>query len=117
MNACTQAIWQTKTPIDIQGRVFAVRRLIVLSMMPAGYLVAGPLADKVFEPMIRRGGRWHSSLVILAGAGPGRGIGLVFIMAGLFTFITQLAFYAYPSLRHIEDQVPEASASQTEQQA
>ncbi|MEM7586217.1 MAG: MFS transporter, partial [Acidobacteriota bacterium] len=47
MNGCSQAVWQTKVPPDVQGRVFAVRRLIAQITSPIGFFLAGPLADYV----------------------------------------------------------------------
>lgn len=49
LDGCSQAIWQTKVPPDLQGRVFAVRRMVAWSTLPLAYLLAGPLADRVFE--------------------------------------------------------------------
>jgi MFS family permease len=42
-NAHSQAIWQTVTPPEIQGRVFAVRRVVATCSMPIGMGVAGAL--------------------------------------------------------------------------
>lgn len=55
--ACSQAIWQRKVAPDVQGRVFAVRRTIAWSTLPLAYLSAGPLADRVFGPLLLPGGR------------------------------------------------------------
>lgn len=41
MNAHSQAIWQTQTPRELQGRVFAVRRVIAQFTFPLGTAVAG----------------------------------------------------------------------------
>lgn len=41
MNAHSQAIWQTQTPHHLQGRVFAVRRLIAQFTWPVGNALAG----------------------------------------------------------------------------
>ena len=38
----SQAIWQSKVPPGLQGRVFAVRRMVALSTLPLVYLSAGP---------------------------------------------------------------------------
>ena len=56
VNGSSQAIWQGKTAADVQGRVFAVRRMIAWSSLPLSYLIAGPLADHVFEPLLAAGG-------------------------------------------------------------
>jgi len=49
MNAHSQSIWQSQTPHELQGRVFAVRRLIAQCMGPVGTFMAG-WAGGIFEP-------------------------------------------------------------------
>lgn len=44
-NAHTQSIWQSITPRELQGRVFAVRRTIVRVMVPLGTALGGWLAS------------------------------------------------------------------------
>ena len=107
MNVCTQAIWQRKTPVSIQGRVFAVRRLFVVAAMPISFLSAGPFAQKVFEPLVNRGGWLRPYLDVLIGTGPGRGFALTFIVAGLITLAAQLGLHLYPRLRNVESELPD----------
>jgi MFS transporter, DHA3 family, macrolide efflux protein len=59
----SQAIFQSKVAPEVQGRVFAMRSLISRSMMPLAFLLAGPLADKVFEPLLQPGGGLAGSVV------------------------------------------------------
>ncbi|HET7091674.1 MAG TPA: MFS transporter [Anaerolineae bacterium] len=49
MNAHSQAIWQTQTPHELQGRVFAVRRLIAQFTWPLSTALAG-WAGGAFNP-------------------------------------------------------------------
>ena len=49
MNAHSQAIWQAQTPHHLQGRVFAVRRLIAQFSWPVGNALAGWLGG-LFTP-------------------------------------------------------------------
>ncbi|MBU7038916.1 MAG: MFS transporter [Theionarchaea archaeon] len=106
-NACSQAIWQTKTAPDIQGKVFAVRRMIALSVMPLSYLTAGPLADNVFEPLLAVNGPLAGSVGKILGVGPGRGIGLMIIIMGVLTIVVTVGAYLYPRLRLVEDELPD----------
>lgn len=48
-NAHSQAIWQTQTPNELQGRVFSVRRLIAQFTWPFSTAMAGVLAG-AFNP-------------------------------------------------------------------
>ena len=65
-----QVIWQTKVAPDVQGRVFAIRRTIVLATPPIAYILAGPLADRVFEPMLAIHGSLAESVGQIIGVGP-----------------------------------------------
>jgi len=49
MNAHSQTIWQTQTPREMQGRVFAVRRLIAQFSWPLGTVFAGVVGG-LFNP-------------------------------------------------------------------
>jgi MFS family permease len=49
MNAHSQAIWQTQVPPELQGRVFAVRRVIAQGTFPLSTAVAGVLGG-LFNP-------------------------------------------------------------------
>jgi DHA3 family macrolide efflux protein-like MFS transporter len=108
INACSQAIWQTKVAPDVQGRVFAMRQMIALSCMPLAQLAAGPLADFVFKPLLAAGGPLAGSLGRIMGVGPGRGIGLLLMALGIANLLVLAAAWSYPRLRGVEDEVPDA---------
>jgi hypothetical protein len=46
----------------------------------------------------------------LIGVGPGRGIGLMFMVMGTLTMIVTVVAYLYPRLRLVEDELPDAIA-------
>lgn len=106
-NGCSQAIWQSKTAPDVQGRVFAVRRMIAWASLPLAYLTAGPLADHVFEPLLADGGLLASSIGQVIGVGVGRGIGLIYILLGWMMLLAVLVAYLYPRLRLVEIELPD----------
>lgn len=106
-----QAIWQSKVAPDIQGRVFALRGAFILATPLLAYLVTGPLADRVFEPLLRVGGPLARSVGQITGVGPGRGTGLLFISAGLFLVLVSVIGYLYPRLRLVEEELPDAVAA------
>lgn len=56
VNGPGQANWQSKDSPDVEGRVFAVRRMIAWYTMPVAYLIAGPLADRILRPLLMEGG-------------------------------------------------------------
>jgi hypothetical protein len=58
-SSASQAIFLSKVEPGVQGRVFSVRLLISRSMMPLAFLLAGLLADRVFEPLMLPGEHWR----------------------------------------------------------
>jgi MFS family permease len=108
VNGSSQAIWQSKVTPDLQGRVFSIRRMIAWSSQPLAYLLAGPLADRVFEPMLQPDGALAGSVGKLIGVGPGRGIGFLFILLGVAGLASIVVAALYPRLRNVEDELPDA---------
>jgi DHA3 family macrolide efflux protein-like MFS transporter len=108
ISGSNQAIWQSKVPPDVQGRVFAAQQVIGTSTRPLAYLVAGPLADRLFEPLLAIGGPLAGSVGQVIGLGPGRGIGLMFVMMGVLKVMVTLGSCLYPRIRLVEDELPDA---------
>ena len=112
LNGSNQAIWQVKVPPTMQGRVFAARRFVAQMGMPLGMLLAGSLADGFFEPAMTS----HSSLAAifgnLVGTGPGSGMSLMLIIAGLFGTIAGIGAYSFRAIRDAEDILPDYDVSQ-----
>ena len=110
IGACVKVIWQTKVPPDIQGRVFAARRMIAGSTMPLALITAGPLSDDFFEPMMAPGGALAGIFGQFLGVGPGRGIGLLFMILGVALLGVALFAFRSKALMGIEEDLPEALA-------
>jgi len=102
INGCSQAIWQSKVPPRLQGRVFAVRRMIAQATLPVAFLIAGPLADWVFQPLLRRG-TLAGPLSRIVGAGNGRGIGLLYVLLGVLALGAGLLAWRSARVRSLED--------------
>lgn len=107
LNGSNQAIWQAKVAPDVQGRVFATRRLIAQITAPLAMLTAGPLADRLFEPAMQAGSRWAGLLGWLVGVGPGAGMGLLFVITSLIGATAALLGYTIPAVRNIETILPD----------
>jgi len=105
-NGSSQAIWQAKVAPDIQGRVFSIRALIANIAAPLAYLLAGPLADALFEPAMAEGGFLSSTVGGIIGNGAGRGIGVIFILMGLLICVATLLCLFNPGVVHVEDEQP-----------
>ncbi|HEX9262162.1 MAG TPA: MFS transporter [Candidatus Bathyarchaeia archaeon] len=107
INASNQALWQSKVVPDLQGRVFATRRLLAQVSAPPAMLVAGLLADAVFEPAMKPGGSLAPVFGWLVGTGEGSGMALIFIFAGLLGAAFSLSIYAIRTVRNVETIIPD----------
>jgi MFS family permease len=110
INGSNQAIWQAKVAPDVQGRVFAARRLIAQLSWPIATLLAGPMADFLFEPAMAVGGPLAGRFGGLVGTGAGAGMSLMFVVTGLMGVAVGLGGYAVPSIRNAEDILPDHDA-------
>jgi hypothetical protein len=102
MIAEEQAIWQVRVPVALQGRVFALRRAITWASLPISYAAAGPLADHVFIPAMSSGGALVHALGPIMGVGPGRGIALLLMCAGVVKAAVVLSGARDRSLRALD---------------
>jgi MFS transporter, DHA3 family, macrolide efflux protein len=102
VNSSEQAIWQTKVDPAIQGRVSATRLLLIQVTYLVSMPLAGWLADNVFEPGLVVGGRL-SMFNWLVGSGPGAGMALILVLAGLGGALIVLTGYSFRTVRNIED--------------
>ena len=100
---------QAKVAPDLQGRVFAAYLQVIMLLAPLAFLVAGPLADHVFEPA-RHQPAWRS-VAWLVGSGSGAGMGLMLVVAGMLILALSLAVYAIPAVRRLEADLPDHAAA------
>ncbi|HKI01848.1 MAG TPA: MFS transporter [Thermoanaerobaculia bacterium] len=107
-NTCSQAIWQSKIPLAIQGRVFSIRRMVAMSAIPLALLVSGPLSDRVLGPLLAPGGALAGTVGRVIGTGPGRGIALLFMILGCLMLAAAAVGARYEPLRRVEDDLPDA---------
>ncbi len=110
INGSNQAIWQAKVAPDVQGRVFSVRRLIAQITAPVSMLIAGPLADRVFEPALMPGGKLAGAFGWLVGTGPGSGMSLIVLGSGLLVVLVGLLPYGIYVVRNVETMLPDHDA-------
>lgn len=104
------AIWQAKVPPAVQGRVFATDSMLRLSLNPAGYLLAGVLADRLLEPAMAAGGALAPIFGPLVGTGPGAGMALMFVGTATLGSLTSLLAYLFPAVRNVERDLPDFDA-------
>ncbi len=110
IDASNQAIWQAKVEPDVQGRVFGVRRMIAWAISPLARLIAGPLADQVFEPAMQPGGGLAGTFGWLVGTGDGTGMSLILVFCGFGIALVAIVGYMVRVVRNAEDILPDFDA-------
>jgi MFS family permease len=103
----SQAIMQSKADPNIQGRVIGLRMFMNTLAFAAAYLLGGTLADRTFEPLMAENGLLAGSIGSIIGAGPGRGMGLMFVLMGTLAILTALSGFAHPRIRNVERELPD----------
>jgi len=107
LNGALASVWLAKVPPDVQGRVMSARITASRAMIPLGTLLAGPLAEKVFEPAMMPGGALASLFGGLVGTGPGAGMSLIMVLTGLLTMLLGPVAFAVPAIRLAEERLPD----------
>jgi MFS family permease len=110
LNGTLASIWQTKVPPDVQGRVMSARITASRAMIPLGTLIAGPLAEQLFEPAMMPGGQLTSIFSGVVGIGPGAGMSVIILLTGLIMFALAPIGYAVPAIRNAEALLPTFNA-------
>lgn len=111
LNGCISAIWQKKIPADIQGKVFAVRRMLAEIGRPVSMLIAGPLADRIMEPAMAADGAFARIFSPIVGSGPGAGMALILVFGGLIGAAVSVAGYLFRAVRDVEEILPDQDVS------
>lgn len=110
--SCIRTLYQTKIAPEMQGRVFALAGVISAASIPLASLIAGPLADRFFEPWMAPGGRLAASAGLLLGVGKGRGIALLCLLASVLMAAFVVMAYRSRPLRNLEVEIPDAIPDQ-----
>jgi MFS transporter, DHA3 family, macrolide efflux protein len=107
VNTSNQAIWQSKVAPDVQGRVFSARRLIAWFTNPISPIIAGSMADFVFEPAMSANTTMAAIFGPLVGTGPGAGMGLIMVLCGFLGLLVPVIAYFIPAIRNAESILPD----------
>ncbi|MEM6526946.1 MAG: MFS transporter [Chloroflexota bacterium] len=107
MVGLNRVIWQVKAAPDVLGRIFSLRVALGVGAQSLGILIAGPLAEYVFEPLMAQDGALSGTIGMLVGVGDGRGMALMFVLLGLALAAAAVLSATSPSVRLLEDRVPD----------
>jgi MFS family permease len=109
--SCNQAIWQSKIPINLQGRIFALQQAVERSLAICAYLLAGPLVDNILNPLMASNGLLAHSIGKIIGVGFGQGIALLLILLGIVNIMATAIAAREPRLRYLEAELPDINQS------
>jgi MFS family permease len=104
----SQAIWQSKVEPNKQGRVFGARGFIAMSAGAVGMVIAGPLADDIFEPAMSGAGFLSRTFGWLLGNDIGSGMRLIMLICGIGTMATAIIALSIGRIRNLETIIPDA---------
>lgn len=85
-----------------QGRAWGIIGILSQLGYVVAYAISGILADYVFNPLLVEGGLLASTVGKVIGIGEGRGIGLLFIVSGIFIVILAVIISRIKSIRMLE---------------
>ncbi|MDE2670113.1 MAG: MFS transporter [Chloroflexota bacterium] len=102
-----RVIWQVKAAPEVLGRMFSLRVMVGVCAQSLGIVVAGPLAEGVFEPLMEAGGALAGSVGSVIGVGDGRGMGLMYIIAGLALIALSVGSLIVRPIWRLEDALPD----------
>jgi MFS transporter, DHA3 family, macrolide efflux protein len=90
----SQAIWQTKVPPNLQGKVFGIRRMITQASYPLSYLLVGPITENIAKVTVL-----FENIRTLPAI---RGMTFVMFVIGIVLIVVTICGFFYPPLRRLE---------------
>ncbi len=107
IDSANRSLWQKKVAPNAQGRVFSVQGMAQQMSLPLAYILAGPLADRLFEPAMSSGGLLADTFGWLVGTGPGAGIAIMFLCTAVSGMLASVSGYIIPVVRNVETDLPD----------
>ena len=112
-NTLFMSVFQMKIEPAVLGRVGALVNAILKAVTPIAYICAGYLADYIFEPLMQPTGLLGKTFIAgLLGTGCGRGIGLMFMLSGIFLILGCTVMLSNKTVTSIEKRLPDYADNQ-----
>ena len=102
INTSADVLIRRHIPNEQQGRAWGIIGVVSQLGYIVAYGLAGFLADRVFNPLLMNGGLLAPTVGKIIGTGPGRGIGLLFIISGVFVIVLAVIVSGAQSIRDLE---------------
>lgn len=102
VNTSIEVLIRNNIPNEKQGRLWSIISTITYSGSVLAFMIAGILADKTFIPLLMDNGLLASSVGKIIGTGATRGIGLMFVVSGVFISLTSLVIIFNKNVSRLE---------------
>ncbi len=112
INTGADVLVRSSLPNGTQGRAWGLIGFLSQFGFPMAFVIAGPLADLVFEPLLAADGPLASTLGAVVGVGPGRGISMIFALAGIMIVLAGAAANRSPSIAALEPETVDDPAGE-----
>ncbi|WOC13948.1 MFS transporter [Gordonia sp. MP11Mi] len=110
VEAAEQTVIQRVVPLPQQGRVFGFAGSFEAAAAPITAFLVAPIAENIVIPWAD--GEGAAVLAPMFGTGPGRGLALIFAIAGIVTIIAALAAFTTPVYRAVSAEYSSASGEE-----
>ena len=87
---------------NMQGRVWSIGFFISQFGLVIALCISGFLADYLFNPLFQANGLFASTIGRIIGTGQGRGIGFMFILAGIMVLVTAIIIGKVKLIRELD---------------
>lgn len=109
-DASVNSLWMRKTPAGSRASVFALISMLTIATTSLAVFGGGWLVDHWFQPALVPGGLYAESIGRWLGVGAGRGVGMLFVVAGALFALMSLSVLLYGPMRRLDREQPQATA-------
>jgi diaminobutyrate-2-oxoglutarate transaminase len=102
-DASVNALWMRRIPAGSRASVFALISMLTIATTSLAVIVGGFLVDHWFQPALMPGGLYADSIGRWLGTGPGRGVGMLFVVAGALFALLPLGVLLYGPMRRLDE--------------
>lgn len=107
-NGTLGSLMQLKIETKMLGRVGSLVDCLMKIITPIAIILAGFLADNVFNPLLVKGGKLSDTFIgKIIGVGNGRGIGLLFVICGTILLIICVSMLLNKNINRLEELNPD----------
>ncbi|MBK5418653.1 MFS transporter [Pseudomonas sp. TH31] len=112
-DASVSSLWMRKIPDGSRASVFALISMLTIATTSLAVFGGGLLVDHWFQPALVPGGLYAESIGHWLGVGAGRGVGMLFVVAGGLFALLSLSVLVYGPMRRMDEEPPQTATLRT----